>query len=113
MRGSRLDHDKPVPRTLTLYVLTRALCGRYARDRAAYDYVIINKGPWDRLKADEPFVGTAKKPAGVALYPADMTKAEREQYIAAHPAKKEELEGLFTIVRRDGTDFVGVPYHAY
>src|ERR1043165_1417900 len=82
-------------------------------DRAGYDYFIINKGPWDRLKDDEPFAGTAKKPAGAAFYPADMTKSELEQYVAGHPKKKDELEGLFTIVRRDGTDFVGVPYHAY
>jgi Peptidase family M49 len=81
-------------------------------DRAGYDYFLINKGPWDRLKEDEPFIGTAKKPAGAAFYPADMTKAEFEQYVAAHPNKKEELEGLFTIVRRDGTGFVGVPYHS-
>jgi hypothetical protein len=81
-------------------------------DRAGYDYFVINQGPWDRLKDDEPFVGTAKKPAGAAFYPADMTKGELEQYVAKHPAKKEELEGLFTVVRRDGTDFVGVPYHA-
>jgi len=82
-------------------------------DRAGYDYFIINQGPWDRLKDDEPFAGTARKPAGAAFYPADMTKAELEQYVASHPKKKDELEGLFTIVRRDGTDFVGVPYHAY
>jgi len=87
--------------------------GGTALDRAGYDYFVINKGPWDRLKDDEPFIGTAKKPAGAAFYPADMTKAELEQYVAAHPKKKDELEGLFTIVRRDGTDFVGVPYHAY
>src|SRR5258708_3262840 len=24
-------------------------------DRAGYDYFIANKGPWDRLKSDEPF----------------------------------------------------------
>src|ERR1043166_1958925 len=78
-------------------------------DRAGYDYFIINKGPWDRLKDDEPFAGTAKKPPGAAFYPADMTKSELEQYVAGHPKKKDELEGLFTIVRRDGTDFVGVP----
>src|SRR6266542_3192452 len=84
-----------------------------ALDRAGYDYFIINKGPWDRLKEEEPFVGTAKKPAGAAFYPADMTKGELEQYVATHPKKKEELEGLFTIVRRDGTDFVGVPYHSF
>lgn len=82
-------------------------------DRAAYDYFLINVGPWDRLKDDEPFIGTARKPAGAAFYPADMKKSELEQYVASHPKKKEELEGLFTVVRRDGTDFVGVPYHAY
>ena len=82
-------------------------------DRAGYDYFIINKGPWDRLKEDEPFVGTAKKPAGAAFYPGDMTKAALEQYVAEHPKNKEELEGLFTIVRRDGTDLVGVPYHSF
>jgi len=31
-----------------------------------------------------------------------LTKDELEKYIAAHPDKKDELQGLFTIVRRDG-----------
>src|SRR6185436_4259791 len=48
-----------------------------------------------------------------AFYPDDLTKSELEQYVAKNPKKKDELEGLFTVVRRDGTDFVGVPYHAY
>jgi Peptidase family M49 len=81
-------------------------------DRAGYDYFIINKGPWDRLAEDQPFVGTAKKPAGAAFYPGDITKSELEQYVAKNPRKKEELEGLFTVVRHDGTDFAGVPYHS-
>ncbi|MEA2327232.1 MAG: dipeptidyl-peptidase, partial [Thermoanaerobaculia bacterium] len=63
----------------------------------AYDYFIANKGPWDRLKDDEPFVGAIKKPAGAAFYPSDMTKEEFERYVAAHPAQKDELEGLFTV----------------
>src|SRR4051794_14856969 len=79
----------------------------------AYDYFIANKGPWDRLKDDEPFVGTMKKPAGAAFYPADMTKEEFERYVAAHPAQKDELEGLFTVVRRDGTNLVAIPYSAF
>jgi len=45
-------------------------------DRAAYDLFIANKGPWDRLKSDEPFIGTMKKPEGAAFYPSDMTKEE-------------------------------------
>src|SRR3954454_20933198 len=79
----------------------------------AYDYFIANKGPWDRLKDDEPFVGTTKKPAGAAFHPADMTKEEFERYVAAHPAQKDELEGLFTVVRRDGTNLVAIPYSAF
>jgi hypothetical protein len=79
----------------------------------AYDYFIANKGPWDRLKDDQPFVGTTKKPAGAAFYPPDMTKEEFERYVAAHPAQKDELEGLFTVVRRDGTDLVAIPYAAF
>lgn len=80
---------------------------------AADDYFVMNRGPWDRLKQDEPFVGTKRKPAGAAFYPEDMTKGEFEKYVAAHPEKKDELQGLFTVVRRDGTDLVGIPYSAF
>src|SRR5438270_934224 len=79
----------------------------------AYDYFIANRGPWDRLKGDEPFVGTMKKPAGAAFYPSDITKEEFERYVAVHPAQKDELEGLFTVVRRDGTNLVAIPYSAF
>jgi len=81
--------------------------------RAGYDYFIANKGPWDRIKSDEPFIGTMKKPEGAGFYPADMHKEEFEAYLAAHPNQKDELTGLFTVVRRDGVNFVGVPFSAY
>jgi len=87
--------------------------GNSALDRAGLDYFIANKGPWDRLKGDEPFIGTEKKPAGAAFYPADMTKEELEKYVAAHPGKKDQLEGLFTVVRREGANLVGIPYGTY
>src|SRR5438132_1289911 len=90
-----------------------ALRDRMPKPSAAYDYFVMNKGPWDRLKDDEPFVGTKKKPAGAAFYPEDLTKDDFERYVAAHPAKKDELQGLFTIVRRDGVDLVGIPYSAF
>jgi Peptidase family M49 len=90
-----------------------ALRDRLPKPSAAYDYFIMNKGPWDRLKDDEPFIGTKKKPAGAAFYPEDLTKEEFERYVGAHPEKKEELRGLFTIVRRDGADLVGIPFSAF
>jgi hypothetical protein len=85
-----------------------------ALDRAGYDYFLANRGRWDRLAQDEPFIepfGPAgRKPDGAAFYPADMTKEEFERYVAAHPEKKEALQGLFTVVRRQGSDLVAVPY---
>jgi len=87
--------------------------GNSSLDRAGLDYFIANKGPWDRLKGDEPFMGTTKKPAGAAFYPADMTKEELEKYVAAHSDKKDQLEGLFTVVRREGANLVGIPYGTY
>jgi len=84
-----------------------------ALDRAGYDYFIANKGPWDRLKDDEPFVGSKKKPAGAAFYPEDITKEEFEKYIAAHPEAKESLEGLFTVVRREGANLTAIPYSVH
>src|SRR6266436_3572831 len=91
-----------------------ALRERLIKEKSpAYDYFVMNKGPWDRLKDDEPFVGTKKKPAGAAFYPEDMTKEAFEKYVAAHPDKKDELQGLFTVVRRQGGAFVGLRYSTY
>jgi len=81
--------------------------------QAAYDYFMANKGPWDRIDEDEPFVGTAKKPAGAAFYPPDLTKEEFERYLAAHPEQKDALQGLFTVVRREGDRLVTIPYSVY
>jgi hypothetical protein len=79
----------------------------------AYEYLLMNKGPWDRLKQNEPFIGTRPKPHGGAFYPEDLTKEEFEKYVAAHPQDRDTLQGLFTVVRRDGANLVAVPYSAY
>jgi hypothetical protein len=80
-------------------------------DRAGYEYFLVNKGKWDRLAQDEPFIAPYdKKPEGAAFYPADITKEEFEKYVAAHPDQKEALEGLFTVVRRDGANLKTIPY---
>ncbi|HEV8660614.1 MAG TPA: peptidase [Thermoanaerobaculia bacterium] len=83
-------------------------------DRAAYDYFIINKGRWDRLKENEPFIepfgAAGAKPQGAAFYPSDMTKDEFERYVTAHPDQKEALQGLFTVVHREGDRLVAIPF---
>jgi hypothetical protein len=86
-------------------------------DRDAYDYFIVNKGRWDRLAQQEPFIepfgAEGKKPEGSGFYPRDITKEEFESYVAAHPDQKAALEGLFTVVRRDNGKLVTIPYSSY
>ncbi|HEX8617891.1 MAG TPA: peptidase [Thermoanaerobaculia bacterium] len=92
----------------------QAQASRSPLDRAGYEYFLVNRGRWDRLAQDEPFIepfGTeGHKPEGAAFYPVDMTKEELERYIAAHPQQKDALQGLFTVVRRSGSDLVTIPY---
>ncbi|HUP59302.1 MAG TPA: peptidase [Thermoanaerobaculia bacterium] len=88
-----------------------AQAGSSPLDRAGYDYFLANKGKWDRLAQDEPFVEPFEpKPEGAAFYPPDMTKEELEKYIAAHPDQKDALQSLFTVVRREGDRLVTIPY---
>ncbi len=80
------------------------------RSVPAFEYFDIMRGPWDRLKGEEPFIGNRPKPKGAGFYPVDLTKQEFESWIAAHPADKEAFQGLFTVIRRDGNRLVAVPY---
>ncbi|MGD1147736.1 MAG: peptidase [Thermoanaerobaculaceae bacterium] len=81
---------------------------------AAKDYYRIMMGPWDRLKDSEPFLGSAKHPAGAGFYPEDMTKGELETWLAAHPDDRKAFSSPVTVIRRRGHDLVAVPYaHEY
>ena len=90
---------------------------RSALDQAGYDLFLANKGRWDRLDEDAPFIepfgAAGAKPDGAAFYPSDITKEEFETYVAAHPEQKDALQGLFTVVRRRGDSLVAIPYSEY
>jgi len=74
-------------------------------------YLWINGSRWDLVNENEPFVGKQPMPPGHALYPADLTRATTDAYVAAHPDKKAILFDPYTIVRRKGNDLVGTKYH--
>ncbi len=67
-------------------------------------------GPWDEMDEDKPFIGTAPRPAGGGFYPADLTQAEFEAYVKTNPSEAEQLNSLYTVVKRDGDRLVAVPY---
>jgi len=74
-------------------------------------FLLINGSRYDLLEGNKPFLaGTVYEP-GHALYPAGITRKEIEDYVAAHPAKKAEIYSPWTVVKRSGSDLVGVPYH--
>jgi len=73
--------------------------------------LLINGCRWDLLDENRPFVGSEPMPPGHALYPKDLTRAEIERYVAAHPAGKAAIYSPYTVVERRGERLVGVPYH--
>ena len=81
--------------------------------RARLHYFLINKGPWDRVDHNKPFIpGAPEKPEMGNHYPADSTKEEIQKWIAAlPPAAKDDATGFFSVVRRGPAGkLVTVPY---
>lgn len=76
----------------------------------AKDYYRIMYGPWDRLEAFEPFLGTAPYPDGAGFYPEDMTKKEFEAWVEAHPDDRDAFMSLTTVIRRKDGGLVAVPF---
>ena len=70
-----------------------------------------NMGPWDRFEDDKPFYGDAVIPAGAGFYPTELTKAQFDAYLTAHPDQKAALTSPYTVVQRQGEQLVAVPYH--
>ena len=77
---------------------------------AMLDLFDLHFGPWDMLDHNKSFYGDTEMPAGAAFYPADMTKDEFENWIAAHPEDEEAFKSGYTVIRRDGDKLVAIPY---
>jgi len=60
------------------------------------------KGPVATTLGNEraPFLGVAEPPPGRNVYPLDLTRAEYEAYLAAHPQQARELAHVRSMVRR-------------
>jgi hypothetical protein len=82
--------------------------------RARLHYFLINKGPWDRLDHNKPFIsGAPPKPEGANFYPAGASKADVEAWLKTLPeAQRAAATGFFTVIRREPGKgaFVTLPY---
>ena len=77
---------------------------------ALLDMFDLHFGPWDTLAEDHVFFGRAQRPAGAGFYPADLTRAQFDAYLAKHPDEKAALTDAYTVVKREGDRLVAVPY---
>ncbi|HXM23544.1 MAG TPA: hypothetical protein VN948_19970 [Terriglobales bacterium] len=74
-------------------------------------YLWINASRFDLLDDNKPFVGTTPMSPGRGFYPQNLTREQIEQYVKAHPEKKDEIYSSFTVVRWHGDQLEGLPYH--
>src|ERR1700748_1191651 len=97
------------PKGLELY--KRLLGCNQVMNQKIRRFLIINGSRYDLLENNKPFVGSDPFPPGRALYPAGLTRADIEAYVAKHPEKKAQIYSPYTVVKRQGAELIGVPYH--
>jgi hypothetical protein len=83
------------------------------RDPQLKSFLTINGSRYDLIDNNKPFAGADPAPPGRNLYPVDLTREQIEEYVKKHPAKKDELYGNYTVVRRKGSDLEGVRYSSW
>ncbi len=80
--------------------------------RARVAYFLRNKGPWDRLDGDRPFLpGVGAKPPAGTFYPPGATREEIVRWMDGLPERERAAAGgFFTVVRRTQAGLAAVPY---
>lgn len=80
-------------------------------DRDLRRFLVINGGRYDLLEEHKPFIGKDPYPPGRESYPKGITQAEIDAYVTAHPDRKDAIYNPQTVIKRQGSDLITVPYH--
>ena len=78
-------------------------------------YLFINGSRFDLVDSNTPFVGSTPMPSGHALFPAGLTRADIDAYLARNPARKQAIYSPYSVVSRTGpgnVDLAGEWYHS-
>jgi hypothetical protein len=97
------------PEALTLY--QSLATSKSPKDQELRHYLWINGSRFDLIEENRPFVGIAPMPPGRGFYPEGLTAKQAEQYVQAHPDKRDEIYSSTTVVRWNADRLEGVPYH--
>ena len=92
-----------------------ALRAKLAEDSSDHGKLVLAyfdrmRGPWDRQDHFRPFATDKERPPGAGFYPEDLSADAFKAYVATHPEQKDALEGLTTVVVREGDQLKAVPY---
>jgi len=80
-------------------------------DKSIRHFLLINGSRYDLLEENKPFIGKESYPPGRESYPKGITQKEIDDYVVAHPDKRADIYNPLTVVKRQGSDLVTVPYH--
>jgi len=97
------------PEALSLYQSLASSAN--PRDIQLRHYLWINASRFDLIDNNNPFVGKDPMPPGRGFYPQGLTRERIDKYVAEHPEKKAEIFNQFTVVRWNGEQLEGLPYH--
>ena len=81
------------------------------KDQELLRMLRIQGSRYDLLAENAPLIGSQPMSPDRGLYPSGLTRQQIEDYVKQHPDKKNEIYGDYTIVRRNGDELVGIPYH--
>jgi len=94
-------------------ILLSLAADRTALGQARLRFFLLNRGPWDRLDHERPFLpGVPDKPGGAGFYPPGITRDQLLAWQASLPPdQRARATGFFTVIRRGPEgNLVPVPY---
>src|SRR6266542_2250521 len=80
-------------------------------DKDIRRFLVINGSRYDLIAEHKAFIGKDPYPPGRESYPKGITQKEIDDYVAAHPDKKDSIYNPQAENKRQGSDLVAVPYH--
>jgi hypothetical protein len=89
----------------------RVLLEQIGNDEELREMVLFNRGPYDRFNHNEPFLDVEPEFPGRHFYPRDLTRDEFEQRVQTDQKLRSSLESPYTVIRRENSHLIAVPYH--
>ncbi len=80
-------------------------------DKDIRRFLVINGSRYDLIAEHKAFIGKDPYPPARESYPKGITQKQIDDYVAAHPDKKDSIYNPQTVIKRQGSDLVAVPYH--